>query len=200
MATNTLLNSILIIGQLGFPELGLRGAAIATAIARVVELTVLATVVYRKRTPVAANFRQLFLRFDRDFLKRYFRTSLPVLLNETLWSTGVSLYTVAYGLLGTGALASVQIASTVFQLFLVLIRGLSDACAILIGHKIGSGDEAAASRDGQRFMALVPMIGVVMCILLILLRPVILTFFTVTPETLQMNMEMLALQAFMLIP
>lgn len=109
----------------------------------------LAAVVYRKRTPVAANFRQLFLRFDRDFLKRYFRTSLPVLLNETLWSTGVSLYTVAYGLLGTGALASVQIASTVFQLFLVLIRGLSDACAILIGHKIGSGDEAGASRDGS---------------------------------------------------
>lgn len=200
VATNTLLNSILIFGLLGFPELGLRGAAIATAIARVVELTVLATVVYRKRTPVAANFRQLFLRFDRDFLKRYFRTSLPVLLNETLWSTGVSLYTVAYGLLGTGALASVQIASTVFQLFLVLVRGLSDACAILIGHKIGSGDEAGASRDGQRFMALVPMIGVVMCILLILLRPVILTFFTVTPETLQMTMEMLALQAFMLIP
>lgn len=49
-------------------------------------------------------------------------------------------------------------------------------------------------------MALVPMIGVVMCILLILLRPVILTFFTVTPETLQMTMEMLALQAFMLTP
>ena len=62
VATNTLLNSILIFGLLGFPELGLRGAAIATAIARVVELTVLATVVYRKRTPVAANFRQLFLR------------------------------------------------------------------------------------------------------------------------------------------
>ncbi len=200
VATNTALNAVLIFGLLGFPALGLRGAAIATAIARCVELAVLLGVTYRSRLIVAANFRQLFLHLDGAFLRRYFRTTLPVLLNETLWSTGVSLYTVAYGLLGTGALASVQIANTVFQLFMVLIRGLSDACAILIGHKIGAGDEAGASRDGLRFMALVPLIGVGMCALLILLRPTILTFFTVTPDTLQMTMEMLALQAFMLIP
>ena len=200
VATNTTLNFILIFGLLGFPALGLRGAAIATSIARTVELAIIAVVVYRNRTPVAANLSQLFGHFDRDFLGRYFKTTLPVLLNETLWSTGVSMYTVAYGLLGTGALASVQIASTVFQLFLVLVRGLSDACAIMIGHKIGSGDEEGASRDGMRFMALVPMIGVVMCILLIVMRPLILTFFTVTPDTLQMTMEMLLLQSFMLIP
>ncbi len=200
VATNTVLNFILIFGLLGFPALGLRGAAIATAIARVLEFSVISLVIYRNRTPIAAGLIQLFGRFDRDFLKRYFKTALPVLLNETLWSTGVSMYTVAYGLLGTGALASVQIAGTVFQLFLVLIRGLSDACAIMIGHTIGSGDEEGASRDGLRFMALVPIIGVIMCALLIVLRPLILTFFTVTPETLQMTMEMLCLQAFMLIP
>lgn len=198
--TNIILNFILIFGLLGFPAMGLTGAAIATAIARVVEFALLYIVVYRKHLPVAATLTQLFGRLDKAFLQTYFKTTLPVLLNETLWSTGVSLYTVAYGLLGTNALASVQICSTVFNLFMVLVRGLSNACAIMIGHTIGSGDDKGALRDGTRFLVLVPIVGVLMCILLILCRPVILTFFTVTPETLDMTMELLLLQAINLIP
>lgn len=198
--TNIILNFILIFGLLGFPAMGLTGAAIATAIARVVEFALLYIVVYRKHLPVAATLTQLFGRLDKAFLQTYFKTTLPVLLNETLWSTGVSLYTVAYGLLGTNALASVQICSTVFNLFMVLVRGLSNACAIMIGHTIGSGDDKGALRDGTRFLVLVPIVGVLMCILLILCRPIILTFFTVTPETLDMTMELLLLQAINLIP
>lgn len=198
--TNIILNFILIFGLLGFPAMGLTGAAIATAIARVVEFALLYIVVYRKHLPVAAALTQLFGRLDKAFLQTYFKTTLPVLLNETLWSTGVSLYTVAYGLLGTNALASVQICSTVFNLFMVLVRGLSNACAIMIGHTIGSGDDKGALRDGTRFLVLIPIVGVLMCILLILCRPVILTFFTVTPETLDMTMELLLLQAINLIP
>lgn len=200
MLTNVTLNFILIFGLLGFPAMGLRGAAIATAIARVLEFVVLAAVVYLQRLPVAARPKQLFGQLNASFIKRYFKTTLPVLLNETLWSTGVSMYTVAYGMLGTGALAAVQIAGTVFQLFLVLIRGVSDACAIMIGHTIGAGEEERAAKDGVRFMALVSIIGVAMCALLLVSRPVILSFFTVTPETIKMTMEMLGFQAFMLIP
>lgn len=197
---NTALNFVLIFGLLGFPALGLTGAAIATAIARVVEFALLYILVYRKRLPAAATPRQLFSRLDGTFLRAYFKTTLPVLLNETLWSVGVSLYTVAYGLLGTNALASVQICSTVFNLFMVLVRGVSNACAIMIGHTIGSGDEKGALRDGLRFLALVPAIGVVMCALLIVCRPVILTFFTVTPETLALTLQLMLLQAFNIIP
>lgn len=200
IATNTILNFILIFGLLGFPAMGLTGAAIATAIARMLEFALLYLVVYRKRLPVAATPQQVFGHLDGAFLRTYFKTTLPVLLNETLWSTGVSLYTVAYGLLGTNALASVQICSTVFNLFMVLVRGLANACAIMIGHTIGSGDDKGALRDGLRFLVLVPIVGVMMCLLLILCRPVILTFFTVTPETLNMTMQLLLLQAINLIP
>lgn len=197
---NTALNFVLIFGLLGFPAMGLTGAAVATAIARIIEFVVLYLLVYSKKLPVAATPRQLFSRLDGAFLRTYFKTTLPVLLNETLWSVGVSLYTVAYGLLGTNALASVQICSTVFNLFMVLVRGVSNACAIMIGQTIGSGDEKSALRDGLRFLVLVPAIGAAMCALLIACRPAVLTLFTVTPETRSLTMELMLLQAFNIIP
>lgn len=200
MITNMVLNLILIFGYLGFPAMGLKGAAIATAIARYTEFIVLAAVVYKRRMPAAATVRQLFSRLNSAFLRPYFKTTLPVLLNETLWSLGVSLYTVAYGMLGTGALAAAQICGTVFQLFMVLIRGYSNASAIMIGQTIGAGDDETALRDGNRFLVLNGLLGAAMCALLYLFRPVIMNFFTVTPETRVLAMEMLALQAFILIP
>lgn len=198
--TNTSLNLVLIFGLLGFPALGLRGAAIATSIARYVEFLVLFAVVYIQRTPVAASFKQLFCHLDRAFAARYFKTALPVFINETLWSIGISLNTVAYGMLGTSALAAVQIGDTVSKLFMVLTRGLSDACAIRTGHLIGAGDNEGALRDSTRFLVLIPLMSTVMCALLYLFRPQILTFFDVTPETRVQAMEMLALQALRQIP
>lgn len=200
MATNTVLNLILIFGYLGFPAMGLKGAAIATAIARYVEFIVLTTVVYKKRMPAAATIKQLIARLDGAFLRPYFKTTMPVLLNEALWSLGVSLYTVAYGMLGTGALAAAQICGTVFQLFMVLIRGYANASAIMIGQTIGSDDEEGALKDGNRFLLLNGLLGAAMCALLYTARPLIMTFFTVTPETKELAMDMLALQAFILIP
>ena len=199
-ATNIVLDPILIFGLLGFPALGLRGAAIATSIARYVEFLVLFAVVYIRRTPVAASFKQLFCHLDRAFAARYFKTALPAFINETLWSIGISLNTVAYGMLGTSALAAVQIGDTVSKLFMVLTRGLSDACAIRTGHLIGAGDNEGALRDSTRFLVLIPLMSTVMCALLYLFRPQILTFFDVTPETRVQAMEMLALQALRQIP
>ena len=120
-------NALLIFGLCGFPALGLEGAAIATALARTVECLFLVLSVYRNRLPGAAKLRELFA-FDRDFVTKYAKTAWPVLLNEMLWSVGTSLYSVAYGLLGTEALAAVQIANTAIQLLFVFTRGLSNAC------------------------------------------------------------------------
>lgn len=138
-------NYLLIYGRLGLPRLGLAGAALATVLARVLECAILLFVVYRRGLPAAARLCEL-LRFDRRFFRRFLKTTAPVILNEGLWSVGTSLYTVIYGLLGTTALAAVQIVSTVFNLFMVFARSLHNAAAVLIGNKIG-----AATRPGPRF-------------------------------------------------
>ena len=105
--------------------------------------------------------------FDRMFGRRYVKTTAPVLINETLWSIGTSLYSVAFGLLGTNAVAAVQIANTIAQMLLVFVRGAGNAAAIMIGNKIGAGKEEEAFADSKRFMILMLVIGSVVCLSLI---------------------------------
>lgn len=191
-------NAVLIYGLLGFPALGLRGAAIATALARLAECVFLFTASYTRRLPAGAKPRELFA-FDRDFVSKYAKTAWPVLLNETLWSVGVSLYSVAYGMLGTAALAAVQIANTAIQLLNVFTRGMSNACGIIIGRKVGAGDREGAISDSYRFSLLLPAVGLITGLLVVVFHPLFLSMYNVSQETLEHARMLLILQSFQLI-
>jgi len=190
-------NALLIFGLCGFPALGLNGAAIATAIARTAECLFLLLIVYKNRLPGAAKLKELFA-FARSFVSKYIKTAWPVLLNEILWSTGVSLYSVAYGMLGTSALAAVQISNTVIQLLFVFTRGLSNACGIFIGRTVGAGDRDKAIDYGYRFSLLLPVTGFLTGLVVIAIHPLFLALYQVTPETLAMARTLLILQALMM--
>ncbi len=138
IALNVVGNYVLIFGALGFPALGVRGAAIATALARVVELTLILFVVYRRKGPTAAALADL-LHFDRAFARRFYGRALPVIFNEIFWSLGFTMYTVVFARMGTGHLAAYTISDTVGRLLLVLFIGSSQATAILLGNVIGEG-------------------------------------------------------------
>lgn len=189
-------NSLLIFGLLGFPALGLDGAAIATVIARFAECLVLLISVYKNRLPGAATLKELFA-FDRPFVRHYVKTAWPVLLNEVLWSIGTSLYTVAYGLLGTEALAAVQIANTVIQLLFVFTRGMSNACGIFVGGATGRGEREKALDLGYRFALLLPATGLITGLLILLAHPLFLMLYQVSAETLAMARSLLILQALL---
>ena len=193
---NVVGNILLIFGLCGFPALGLDGAAIATAIARTAECAFLVLAVYKHKLPGAAKIRELFA-FDKPFVSHYIKTAWPVLLNEVLWSTGVSLYSVAYGLLGTEALAAVQISNTAIQLLFVFTRGLSNACGIFIGRTVGAGDREKAIDYGYRFSILLPAAGLVTGVVLIVIHPLLLMLYQVSAETLAMARTLLLLQALM---
>ena len=191
-------NALLIFGLCGFPALGLDGAAIATAIARTAECLFLVIAVYRRKLPGAASLRELFA-FDRNFVTKYIKTAWPVLLNEILWSTGISLYSVSYGMLGTAALAAVQISNTAIQLVTVFTRGLSNACGIYIGRTVGAGDREKAIDYGYRFSILLPATGMVTCLVMIVVHPLILMLYQVTPETMALAKTLLILQSLQMI-
>ena len=193
---NVVGNSLLIFGLCGFPALGLDGAAIATAIARTVECLFLVLIVYQKKLPGAAKVKELFA-FDKSFVTKYIKTAWPVLLNEILWSTGISLYSVAYGLLGTEALAAVQISNTAIQLLFVFTRGLSNACGIFVGRTVGAGDREQALDYGYRFAILLPVVGFCTGLILIAIHPLLLSLYQVSAETLAMAKALLILQALM---
>lgn len=194
---NVVGNSLLIFGLCGFPALGLEGAAIATVIARTAECLFLVIAVYKNNLPGGAKLREMFA-FDRDFVTNYIKTAWPVLLNEVLWSVGTSLYSVAYGLLGTEALAAVQIANTAIQLLFVFTRGLSNACGIFVGRTVGAGDREQAIDYGYRFAILLPVTGLVTGLVMIAIHPLFLALYQVSAQTLSMAKTLLILQALLL--
>lgn len=197
--TNVTFNYILIFGKFGFPRMEVAGAAVATVISRVLEVFIILIAVYANRLPAAATPRQM-LRFDKAFTKRFFKTCAPVIANEGLWSLGTTQYTVIYGLLGTTALASMQIVSSIFNLFMVFGRSFSNAASVLIGNLIGAEDEEGAKNYANKFMTLLPMIGVVMMGLFLLFRPLLLSLFNITPEEYMVAWDLSFMHAITMVP
>lgn len=153
LGLKTVIAYLLIFGIGPFPELGVRGAAIGTAIGWTFECILLVIVVYALKTPLAANPLSYF-RFNRPFALNVLKTSLPAAINEVLWSVGFSSYNAVYARIGTDAIAAVNINATIEELVFVLFIGLGNACAVMIGNKIGEGDSETAFEYGKRFMIL----------------------------------------------
>jgi putative MATE family efflux protein len=144
---------LLIFGKFGLPALGVRGAAIGTTLGWTFQLILLFILVYTQRTPLAANPLSFF-RFDRAFVFRVLKTSMPAAINELFWSFGITVYNAVYARIGTDAIAAVNINATIEDLFFVLFIGLGNACAVMVGNKIGAGDKDVSYEYGQRFLTL----------------------------------------------
>ncbi|MGL4109051.1 MATE family efflux transporter [Clostridium sp. LP20] len=178
---NTFFNWILIFGNLGAPALGVKGAAIATVIARVLEVVILLGYIYITNGVLAAKIKELF-SFDKRFVKMIFITMIPVLLNEGCWGLGSVMYNVIYGRIGTQAIASVQIATTVNNLFMVVIFGIGSAALVIVGNEIGRGNYQKGYEYGKRSVKLGCTIGVILSLGLVLLSGNIVEIFDVSNE------------------
>lgn len=175
LVTNTILNYILIFGKFGAPALGVEGAALATLISRILEASIIILYVYLKQTPLAIKPSEFDLR--PAFLQQDIRTVLPVILNELCWGLATIVYTAAYGRINTDALASIQIANTVQNLFLIFGIGVSGATATMVGNTIGRGLTKRATVYAYRSILLCFVIGILLTVLILLFAPVFLWFY-----------------------
>lgn len=155
---NTVFNYLLIFGKFGFPEMGVKGAALGTLIARIVEISFILYAVYKNQGPLNANIKEL-LNWNKNFLSKYLLTVWPVIINEGFWALGQVLYSVAYARIGEEATAAVQLTVTIQNIFFVLFRGLANACAVLVGNKIGQGDKNKAYDYAMNFTIISTLLG-----------------------------------------
>jgi putative MATE family efflux protein len=179
LSLKTLLNYGLILGNFGLPALGIEGAAIATLIARLVEVTVILAVVYLRKLPPAARISEL-AGFSREFLGRVLKTSLPVLFNEMLWSLGTTTYNMVYGRIGTDAIAAVNIAASIEGLAFVLFFGISEATGIMIGNRIGAGEEEYAFTYARQSLVLATTGAVLVGLLILVASGPLLTLYNLS--------------------
>ncbi len=194
---NTLLNWLLIYDHMGRPGMGVRGAALATVISAGVALVIDVTASYRRNLPSAFRLSDFRLP-DRAFLRRFVRLVTPVVLNEGLWSMGTAMYSVFYGRLGDAAVVAMGVYNLVDQLVFVLIYGIMNASAILVGACLGAGDKPAAWLTAKRMMTACIVAGVATGGVLLLTRGALVGMFDVTPEAKALAERVLTLSAFVI--
>ncbi len=179
MICNVALNWILIFGKLGLPAMGVRGAAVATVVSAFVNPAVMLIVAGAKRYIIIAPFREIF-GFDREFVVKFIRIASPVLLNESLWALGVCCLNMVFGRMGEANISAVTITKTIENLVFIFYIGICNACSVFIGKFIGAGDIERARSYGKRYIALMPVMGVVLGTALILSRDFLLGFFDIS--------------------
>ncbi len=184
LSLNTVLSYLLIFGKLGLPALGVVGAGIAVLVSRLVELLLILLLTYRKDSPSAAKLGELF-SYNLEFARRVLKPVLPVVANEILWSLGITAYSVAYARISTDFIAAMNIVASIDQMALVLFAGIGHATAILVGNRIGAGDEGNAFRYAARSEALGMLGGVGIGALVIVSSNLILTLYKVPPEVIE---------------
>jgi Na+-driven multidrug efflux pump len=177
--------------------MGVVGAAVATCIARYLECGTLLALVYARRTPAAARPREL-LGADRVFVRLFLITTAPVILEEVAWSVGITVYNAIYARIGTASIAAVNIAATIEGLAFVAFIGLSSACAIMIGNRIGAGALDDAAEYARRFVRIAITVGVAAGLLILIGSGPILSLYKISPETRALAQSILFIMAAML--
>ncbi|MGL4990845.1 MAG: MATE family efflux transporter [Sarcina sp.] len=193
--TNITLNYILIFGKFGAPQLGVVGAGIATVIARYIECGLL--IYIASKNPVFKGDIKEFKDFDFTFIKEIYRSVIPVLLNEICWGIGNFLYSVAYGQIGTTAMASIQICNNIQNIFMVFGFSMASASLVMVGNQVGAGDEKRAKEYGNKFTILSVLIGIIMGSIMMLSSSFIMQIFNVSIEVKKYSALILNVFAFL---
>ena len=167
---------------IGLPAMGVRGAAIAGLISRVLECTVILIFIYRDRVnPVAATIKDI-LQLDLTFVSKVMKPVLPVILNEVLWSLGTTTYSIIYAHVGTNAIAAININITIEQLAFDVFQGIGTATAIMVGNQIGKGDRDKAFVYAGRSLSIQAFGAVIIGLAVHFLAGSILRFYKVDIE------------------
>lgn len=177
--SNTLLNYVLIFGKFGFPPMGIRGAAIATTIARGIEALLTIYVIFGRKNIIAGPIKEFF-EFDMELFKRVVKNAIPTTVNESMWAMGNIAYTSIYARIGVTAYAALQAGTTINQLFTLAIYSIGDAVVILVGEKLGENKFDEAIDVANRIVKITVIVGFISGVVLILMSPVFVSMFNFT--------------------
>lgn len=176
-ALNILLNYMFIFGKWGAPAMGCAGAAVATLLSRVLEVLVVTGCFFRsKRLPVKPG---LMLRPGRIIAGDFIKYSLPVVLNEGMWSLAMSLFSIIMGHMpnSTPILAAYTIAGNIDRMAAVALFAAGNATAVIIGRDIGCGDTKEIYGKGVALNFVCFVTGIISMGLLLTIRATLLDGF-----------------------
>lgn len=196
--TNLILNYLLIYGKFGCPELGVKGAAVATLVARILEFILLIFYSLRRTVPIKISMIT-FKALDRGLIKDFFKYSLPVMCSEFLWSFGGVTSIAVLGHMGVIAISANSVVQTVKQLSTIVAFGVANTAAIILGQQIGAMNYKLAEKNASLFLKLTAIIGVVTGIIINLVSGAIISFVELNPESKVLLSKMLIVISYYIV-
>ena len=178
LITNVILNAVFIFGLFGAPKLGVIGVAIATTIARILEVILCFIDLFHNK--VFKFCFKFILEWDKLLFFDYLKYSIPALLNDIAWTFAFSTYSIIMGHLNADVVAANSVASTVRNLCTVVCYGISSGGTVLIGKEIGENRLDDAKKDSDRLLKTAILSGIFTGVAILLIKPIVFECFVLT--------------------
>jgi len=176
IVSNVILNYLFIFGKLGLPAMGVKGAAIATLIAAVLETVSLLVLAQVRKAPVSLRRSDLRLP-DKTFFGKYLKITIPVILNDVGWALGIVAMTWVYSTMGTAAAAAASVYETIKGFVVVFCVSVGTAGGILLGIELGAGRREEAERMSRQILCTAVLISAIVTpVMLVCINPLLLLY------------------------
>ena len=189
---NIALNAVFIFGLSGFPKMGIKGAALATVLATVVQFLWSVGYVLCRIRAVKFSLRSC----EKKLFGRFWQKTVPLLINNLAWGIGFSMYSVILGNLGTDAVAANGIANISKNLVVCFCLGLGNAGSIIVGNRLGADRLQEAKEVGETLTKTAIIAGIVSGLVLIALSPFITKMVDLTPTARGYLQKMLLISSY----
>lgn len=197
LCINAFGNYVLIYGKMGFPQLGIRGAAISTLIARIAELLIVVIYIAKVDKKLDLFHRDLF-KFNRDLKRDYTKVYIPIMISQVLWGVSVPMQTAILGHLSADAIAANSVATTFYQYLKVVVLAMSATSAVLIGNAIGRGNMREIKQEARTISVIDVAVGICLGLLLIALRKPLLSLYNLDATATDLALTLIVLMGFIM--
>lgn len=194
---NVFFNYVFIFGHFNMPKMGVAGAALATVIARICEMILMIIVIYAKDHVLKSSIKELF-SFERKFFNNTQKVIIPVVINELCWGSGMIIYSIIYGNMGTKSIAAVQICTTIQNLFMIVLFGMANAACVMVGNEVGKDNFEIAKDYSKKLIKLCIGISIIMGLALAGSSKAILSIYSVSSEVYTNALYMIFITAIIL--
>lgn len=194
VTTNMVLNYLLIGGHLGFPALGIRGAAMATVCSAAVNVAVIAILAHRQKHPYLLAFSRHF-RWNRGHLRAYFIKCAPIIANELFIGVGMMIINFVLGRQSEDAIAATAVFRTLEGLVIGFFAGFSNAASVLVGTEVGAGRLEVAYQRAWRIVYLCMSVIFGTVLVLLAFHSPILTLMSLSGNSFDLCLGMLMIYA-----
>lgn len=198
LIVNVGINYTLIFGRFGFPEMGIKGAAVGTLAARILEFVIVLIYIMTADKKLNLFSWDLFtadIGLRRDYTKVY----LPIMCSQVLWGLSVPMQTAILGHLSEDAIAANSVATTFYQYLKVIVLAMSSTSSVVIGNAIGRGDRECVKAEARTLSVIDVAIGILLGAALVILRRPLLSLYSLTQGATEMALHLLVIMGVVMV-